>query len=60
MNRTSKVLEAIKQLPEDFSIEELLDKMKLLEKIEMGLAKSEKKQLISYEELNIEIAEWFN
>lgn len=60
MNRNSKVLEAIKQLPEDFSIEELLDKMKLLEKIEISLALSEKKQLISDEELNIEIAEWFN
>ena len=60
MNRNSKVLEAIKQLPEEFSIEELLDKMKLLEKIEMGLARSEEKQEISDEELNIEIAEWFN
>ena len=60
MNRNSKVLEAIKQLPEEFSIEELLDQMRLLEKIEMGLARSEEKQEISDEELNIEIAEWFN
>ena len=60
MNRNSKVLEAIKQLPEEFSIEELLDQMRLLEKIEIGLARSEEKQLISDEELNIEIAEWFN
>ena len=60
MNRNSKVLEAIKQLPEEFSIEELLDQMRLLEKIEIGLAQSEEKQEISDEELNIEIAEWFN
>ncbi|HEX7583971.1 MAG TPA: hypothetical protein VF373_04730 [Prolixibacteraceae bacterium] len=60
MNRNSKVLEAIKQLPEEFSIEELLDQMRLLEKIEIGLARSEEKQEISDEELNIEIAEWFN
>jgi hypothetical protein len=60
MYRNSKVLEALKLLPEEYSMEELLDKIKLLDKINIGLWQAEKGHVISDEELDIEIAEWFN
>lgn len=56
----TKVLEVIKQLPDEFSIDEMVDKMILLEKIEIGLAQSESGQVISNEELDKEIAKWFD
>jgi predicted transcriptional regulator len=56
----TKVLQAIKQLPEEFSIDEMVDKMILLEKIEIGLAQSERGQVITEEELDKEIAKWFD
>jgi len=56
----TKVLKAIKQLPDEFSIDEIVDKMILLEKIEIGLAQSERGQVISEEELDKEIAKWFD
>jgi len=39
MNK-KKLLETIKDLPENFSIDELLDKVLLIQKIETGLAQS--------------------
>jgi predicted transcriptional regulator len=55
----TKVLKAIKQLPDEFSIDEMVDKMILLEKIEKGLAQSESGQVISDEELDKVVAKWF-
>lgn len=56
----TKVLKAIKQLPDEFSIDEMVDKMILLEKIEIGLAQSEGGNVISDENLDKEIAKWFD
>lgn len=54
------VLKAVKQLPEEFSIDELVDKMILLEKIEIGIAQSEEGKVISDDDLDKEIAKWFD
>ena len=51
----TKVLNAIKQLPDNFSIDEMVDKMILLEKIEIGLAQSKRGEVISDEDLDKEI-----
>jgi len=56
----TKVLKAIKHLPEEFSIDELVDKMILIEKIEIGLSQSEKGEVISEDDLDKEIAKWFD
>ena len=56
----TKVLQAIKQLPENFSIDEMVDKMILIEKIEIGLAQSERGEVISDESLDKEISKWFD
>jgi predicted transcriptional regulator len=56
----TQVLKAIKQLPDNFSIDEMVDKMILLEKIEIGLAQSERGEVISDESLDKEISKWFD
>lgn len=56
----TKVIKAINQLPDEFSIDEMVDKMILLEKIERGLAQSERGEVISDESLELEIAKWFD
>ena len=45
------VLKAIKQLPDNFSIDEMVDLLILLEKIELGLAQSKRGEVISDEDI---------
>jgi hypothetical protein len=49
----------LENLPEEFSIEDLIDKLILLEKIERAEKESEKGETISDAELEIEIKKWF-
>lgn len=56
----TKVIKAVKQLPNEFSIDELVDRMILLEKVEMGITQSESGQVISDEDLDQEVAKWFD
>lgn len=42
-----QVLESIKELPESFSVDELIDRVILLQKIEEGLEQSSKGQTVS-------------
>jgi hypothetical protein len=42
MLKKAKVLKSIRQLPESFSVDELIDKVVLLQKIETGMEQSEK------------------
>ena len=51
----TKVLKAIKQLPDEFSIDEMIDKMILIEKIEIGIAQSKRGEVISHEDVQKEI-----
>ena len=52
-----KVLQIVKQLPDQFSLDELLDKMLLLQKIERGLAQSDDDDVIADEELDNQLSE---
>ena len=49
----------IDKLPEEFSIDELVERLILIEKIERGLEQSEKGKLISEADLDKEIEKWF-
>ncbi len=49
MNKT-KVIETLKELPEEFSTEELVDKLIFLEKTERGIKDVEEGKVISLEE----------
>ncbi|HPK10590.1 MAG TPA: hypothetical protein PK147_04330 [Saprospiraceae bacterium] len=54
----TKVIKTISGFPENFSIDELVDKMILLDKIEKGIKDADNENVISDEELDKEIEEW--
>lgn len=56
--KKGKVLEAINNLPEEFSMDELLDELLLIQKIENGIKQSDKDQVTSDDELDEELPEW--
>jgi hypothetical protein len=49
----------IEKFPEQFSIDELVEKLILIEKIEFGNMQSEKGEIITDTELDNEIEKWF-
>ena len=53
-----KVLSAINKLPGEFSVDQAIDELILLEKIDKGLAQSEANEVIPDEELDNELPEW--
>jgi hypothetical protein len=52
------VIEQIKQLPEQFSIDELMEKMLFLYKLEAGLEQSKKDQTIPNEQVKAKYQKW--
>lgn len=56
----TKLKEQIEKFPEQFSIDELVEKLILIEKIETGNLQSENGQVITEAELDKEIAKWFD
>lgn len=53
-----KALEAIKTMPEEFTIDDLMDKLLLLNKIEIGVEQAKKGETYSSEEAKKMIREW--
>ena len=54
-----KLKETIDKFPERFTVDELIDKIILIDKIDKGNLQSEKGEIISEEELEKEIKRWF-
>ncbi len=54
-----KVQKQIENLPDEFSLDLLVEKLILLQKIEKGIEQSDNNDVISEEELDKEIEEWF-
>jgi predicted transcriptional regulator len=54
-----KLREQVERLPDEFSIDELIEKLILIEKIENGMEQSEKGEVISDDEMEKEIEKWF-
>jgi predicted transcriptional regulator len=52
------VIKTITRFPDNFSIDELVDKMILLEKIEKGIQDADNGRVISEDELEKRIEEW--
>lgn len=55
----TRLQESLEDLPEKFTLDELISRAVLIDKIERGNAQSEKGETISEEELDIEMAKWF-
>lgn len=54
-----KLKATIDSFPEELTVDEVIERLILMEKIEMGNEQSEKGQVISEEELDKEIERWF-
>ncbi len=54
-----KLKEQLKTLPENFSIDELIDRLIFIEKVENGMKQSDNKDVISENEMDKEIEKWF-
>ncbi|MCF6269850.1 MAG: hypothetical protein L3J41_09075 [Melioribacteraceae bacterium] len=54
-----KLKEQIEKFPEEFSIDELIENLILIEKIEKGNKQSENGDVISEHEMENEIEKWF-
>ena len=54
-----KVIESLQKFPDNFSIDELIEKLIIIEKIENGDAQSQKNEVTSETQLNIEVEKWF-
>jgi hypothetical protein len=50
---------ALEAFPEEFTLEELMDKLILLDKIERGNQQSERNEVFSEEALETEMQKWF-
>jgi hypothetical protein len=59
MLQKSKVLETVEDLPDRFSMDELFEKMYVIEKIEKGLEQVRNGETIYEEDLDEEIESWF-
>lgn len=55
-----KVYKSLDDLPEEFSLDELLDKLILLQKIETGLEQSDSGQIIPDDELDSKLEKWLS
>ncbi|REG84498.1 hypothetical protein [Algoriphagus antarcticus] len=53
-----KGLEAVKNMPKEFSIDDLMDKLLLLNKIERGLDQSKNEETFTADEAKRMIQEW--
>ncbi|MFY8035910.1 MAG: hypothetical protein ACOVMQ_02025 [Cyclobacteriaceae bacterium] len=51
--------ESIEMLPENFTLDELMDRVILIDKIERGNEQSEKGETLSEQEVEAEIQKWF-
>lgn len=52
------VLETIKDMPEQFSVDELLDRLILIQKIEIGSKQFEAGELYTHEEAKDKLKKW--
>ena len=55
----TKLQTQIEKLPEEFSIDELIERLILIEKIEIGNKQSINRQIITENELEKEMQTWF-
>ncbi|MBM3747572.1 MAG: hypothetical protein FJW34_17440 [Acidobacteria bacterium] len=58
MGTKQQILRAIEELPEDANVEDALDRLYLLYKIERGLSQADRGELVSPEEVRQRMAKW--
>lgn len=56
--KKNKVLEAIEQFPSEFNLDELIEKLIFIEKVEMGLQQAKEGKTIPHDEVKKRIQTW--
>lgn len=54
----AQVVDTLKQMPDNFSIDQLFDKLDFVNKVEIGLAQSKKGQVKSKEQAKEKLSKW--
>ncbi len=54
-----KLLKSLEEMPDRINIDELLDKILFIQKVEEGLLQSSRGQITSHESVKNEMAQWF-
>ena len=58
MTTREKVVQAVQELPDDASIEDAMERLLFLAKIEKGLRQADAKQTLSHEDVRDRMAKW--
>ncbi len=58
METKQQILKAIEELPDDASVEDAIDRLYLLYKIDRGVRQADRGELISQEEARQQMARW--
>ena len=58
MTTKDKIISGIKNLPDSVTIDDILDQIMLVEKIEKGIDQSNKNQVVSDDELDKRLGKW--
>jgi predicted transcriptional regulator len=58
METKQQILKAIEDLPDDASVEDALDRLYLLYKVEKGLGQADRGELVSQQEARQRMAKW--
>jgi len=56
--KKSKVLETVNRLPDEFSLEEIIERLIILEKIEKGMEQVRQKQVATIDEAKKRLQKW--
>ena len=59
MINKENLIKSINEMPETISIDDVLDRLLLIEKINIGIEQSKKSEVISDEELDKRIESWY-
>lgn len=56
--KKNKVIDTVKDLPEEFELDELLEKLIFIEKVDLGLAQVEEGKVIAHEKVKEIVKQW--
>lgn len=60
MTVKEKVLEAVKSLPDDAQVEDAMERLLVIAKIERGIEQADAGRLISHDDVKQRLAKWLN
>ena len=58
MMTKEKIIETLKELPEEVDLEDLIERLIFTEKVTQGLQQLDEEKTISHEEVKIETSKW--